>query len=306
MSDPDACFALITSAKNEEEYLPLVIDAVAHQSLLPSIWIIVDDGSTDRTSEILRNAAQQHSFIIPLHLPAGAARSFDAKDRAIRQAYSLIGGHRYEFVGFIDADIAPRRHDLFDALVGSLRRDPGLGIVGGLIHERQRGVWKDRPGNSVDSVAGGLQVFRRECYEQIGGYAPLPLGGEDWLAQLEAGMRGWRVRVLPDQALLHYRVTSSAGGRIKGLIRLGMMDASFGTHPLFELAKCSRRVSTKPYVAAALLRYFGYVAYIAMRRPRLIPPLAAQYLRQQQWEKLRAALAWQNSLASPVVPKDHR
>ena len=116
-----------------------------------------------------------------------------------------------------------------------------LGVSGGYIFEPWKGIWQKRMANSPDSVAGGIQMFRRTCFEQIDGYTSMPFGGEDWLAELDARRAGWTVQAIPALPAYHHRPTSSADGRLRGLFRLGMMDASFGSHPLFEVLKCVRR-----------------------------------------------------------------
>lgn len=280
--------ALITAARNEQACLPGTIDAVVRQTVHPFTWIIVDDGSTDATGDIIQRAAQAHPFIRPLSTSNAGPRSFGSKDRAVNAAYEAIKETPFDFVAIQDADIAPASTDLYQALLEAFDQNPRLGIAGGYIHERQGDAWVSRRSNSPDSVAGGLQMFRRACYEQMGGYTPLHLGGEDWLAQINARMAGWDVRVLTHQALHHYRTTSSAGGQLAGLFRLGMMDASFGSHPVFEILKCIRRMKARPLILGGLLRYAGYLWLALSRRRLAIPPAAAAYLRRQQMAKMQA------------------
>lgn len=280
-------FVLLTAARNEALHLPMAIEAVAGQTVRPDLWIIVDDGSTDGTADVIRAAAAQHPFISLLSTGSTGPRCFGSKDRAIRAAYDAVLAAPFDFLAVQDADIAPGRPDLFAALLAAFERRPTLGIAGGYVHERHGGVWKSRGGNSPDAVAGGLQMFRRACYEQIGGYTPLHLGGEDWLAQLDAARAGWDIQVLTEQPVLHYRTSSSAGGHLRGLFRLGLMDASFGSHPVFEFLKCARRLGVKPIIAGGALRYLGYLWAKLSMQPLSIAPEKAAYLREQQTRKLR-------------------
>ena len=288
-----ASFVLLTAAKDESEYIGKTIASVIAQTVHPSLWVIVDDGSTDTTAEIVRQAAQQHGFIRLMSRTGTGERSFGAKDLAINAAYhSLRSEERdgasapaFNFVAIQDADIAPQNTGFFARLLDTFAADEALGVAGGYIHEREHGVWKSRRSNSIDSVAGGLQMFRRRCFEQIGGYTPLHHGGEDWLVQLDARKHGWTVRVLIDEPVFHYRVTSSASGRVRGLFRLGLMDASFGSHPAFELLKCARRLGTRPLLAGASLRYFGYCWWHLTRRPPVIDSETVAFLRRSQLDK---------------------
>jgi Glycosyl transferase family 2 len=280
-------FALVTAARNEEQYLPLAIEAVLRQSVQPLVWIIVDDGSTDGTADIIRRAALEHPFIHSLSTSSVGPRSFGSKDRAINVAYEAVRGIPFDFVAIQDADIAPAGADVYECLLNAFACNSKVGVAGGYIHERHGKDWKSRSSNSPDSVAGGLQIFRRTCYEQIGGYTPLHNGGEDWLAQLDARMAGWEVLVLKNQAILHYRTTSSAGGNLVGLFRLGLMDASFGSHPIFEILKCARRMKAQPVLLGGVLRFAGYLWSKVTLRPLAIPAEKAAYLRAQQSSKLR-------------------
>jgi poly-beta-1,6-N-acetyl-D-glucosamine synthase len=172
-------------------------------------------------------------------------------------------------------------------MIRRFHAEPRLGIVGGFIYERVSGEWRSRKANSQDSVAGAIQLFRRSVYQHIGGYVPLHLGGEDWLAMLKARMAGWAVVAMPEFRVFHYRATSTAGGRWRGLFRLGMMDASFGSHPLFELFKCGRRVMAPPMLLGSVLRMAGFVWWIISGRKPLLSPDQVAFLRKEQMSKIR-------------------
>lgn len=280
-------FVLLTAAKNEAEYIGEAIESVVRQTIHPLAWFIVDDGSTDATAQIIEGYAAKHSFIRLLSSGAKSARSFGSKDKAINAAYAQARELEFDLIGIQDADIAPERRDYYETILGEFNRDARLGIAGGYIYERSNGVWLCRKGNSEDSVAGGVQMFRRGCFEQIGGYIPLHNGGEDWLAQLEARMAGWRVLARPDLKILHYRPTSSAGGRMRGLFRLGLMDASFGSHPVFEFVKCARRIGAAPFVIGSIVRFSGYLWWKVSGRKPVISPEKVTFLRAEQMAKLR-------------------
>jgi biofilm PGA synthesis N-glycosyltransferase PgaC len=282
-------YVLLTAAKNEEEYLGETIQSVVRQTVRPLAWFIVDDGSSDRTPQIVEEFAAKHPFI---HLrrarAAGSnARDFGAKDKAINATYRVAQELDFDFIGILDADIAPERTDYYETILNEFAANPRLGIAGGYIYERANGVWECRKGNSPDSVAGGIQMFRRDCFERINGYVPLTCGGEDWLAQLDAKMSGWDVLACPHLHTFHYRPTSSAGGRMRGMFRAGKMDASFGSHPLFELVKCARRITAPPVVLGSLLRLSGYLWWKLSGRKPVISAEKVAFLRKEQWAKLR-------------------
>jgi glycosyltransferase involved in cell wall biosynthesis len=280
-------YLLLTAAKNEADYISRTIESVLRQTIRPLAWFIVDDGSTDQTAEIVRTFAAQHPFIHLLSSSTQSQRSFGSKDKAINAACASAKKMDFDFLGILDADIAFERDDYYECILGKFAGNPRLGIAGGYIYERANGAWQCRKGNSEDSVAGGMQLFRRACYEQIGGYVPMHYGGEDWLAQIDARMAGWEVLACPEYHVFHYRPTSSAGGHWRGLFRLGLMDASFGSHPVFELFKCCRRVWARPVLLGSALRFGGYVWWNVSGRKPLLAPEKVAFLRREQMAKMR-------------------
>lgn len=283
-------FILITAAKNEAGYIGETLASVTRQTVHPCAWYIMDDGSTDRTAEIVEEFAARYSFIRLQRAGSGERRNFGSQYKAIQAAFDLAKSSEFDFIGIHDADISPQQDNYFEALLQKLRENPKLGIAGGYIYERQGGEWRCRPGNSEDSVAGGIQMFRRECFERIGGYSPLPYGGADWLAQIDARVAGWESIAFPEFPMLHYRPTSSAGGRLRGQFHLGLMDGSFGAHPLFEAFKCARRVGVKPFVVAAAVRFSGYLWWNLSGRKPLIRPERVVFLRKTQLLKIRGLI----------------
>jgi GT2 family glycosyltransferase len=277
---------LLTAAKNEQAYITAAIQSVLRQTLKPLAWFIVDDGSTDQTAGIIERFAAEHPFIRLVSASSHGERSFGSQYRAIQAAYELAKALEFDFVGVQDADIAPERDDYYKAMLVEFERNPRLGIAGGYVYEMRNGAWQRRHGNSEDSVPGGVQMFRRACFDEIGGYTPLHYGGSDWLAQLDARMKGWEVLTRPDLRIFHYRSTSTASGQWRGLLRVGFEDASFGCHPMFEVLKCCRRLTHRPFLLGAALRLSGYCWWVLSGRKPVIPPEKVAYLRNAQWAKI--------------------
>jgi hypothetical protein len=209
--------------------------------------------------------------------------------------YDLARSLKFDFVGVHDADIVCSRNDYYEFILKEFERHERLGIAGGFINERVNGVWECRKSNSEDSVAGGVQMFRRVCFDQIGGYTPLYHGGSDWLAQILAKMAGWENQAYRELPVLHCRPSSSAGGRWRGLFRMGQMDASFGSHPVFEVFKCCRRIGISPFLIGSLVRLGGYLSWNLTGRKPCIPADSVAFLRGEQIRKVRARLGMMNS-----------
>lgn len=279
-------YVLLTAAKDEEVCIEEVIQLVVRQTVLPLAWIIIDDGSSDQTAKIIERFAAEYPFIQCHSAGSREGRNFGSQYKAIQAAYELAKPLEFEFVAIQDADQAPEQADYYESLLEEFQRNSQLGMASGFVYERPHGVWECRQGNSEGSTAGS-SMFRRTCFEQIGGYTPLIYGGSDWLAQLDAKIKGWEILTRSDLHILHYRPTSSAGGIWRGKFREGLEDASFGSHPVFEFFKCCRRIASYPFLLGSLVRFSGYLWWYLTRGRPLLSPEKVAFLRREQLAKLR-------------------
>jgi hypothetical protein len=135
-------------------------------------------------------------------------------------------------------------------------------------------------------------MFRREAYEKIGGYTPLPRGGIDAAAEFMVRMNGWRVRTFKDLEVRHYRrAGTSKGGILHARYRQGVHEFTLGYHPLFELARCVSRLRQRPYVVGSLWRYSGYVSSAIKRLPHVLPDDVVKHVHKEQLGRLRDRLS---------------
>lgn len=283
-----AClYVLVTAAYNEGRYIERTISSVIAQELPPARWIIVSDGSTDDTDSIVARYAASHSFIRLYRLTEEHPRNFAAQANAINAGIRQLEDESYAFIGNLDADIT-FEPSYFRSLLDIFNRDPKLGLAGGAIHDICRdGVFRCRKANSVNSVAHGVQLFRRECFEAIGGaYRPLPYGGPDTYAEITARMQGWRVASVTDLRAFHHRLTGSAGGALRGHFRQGRMDFSLGVSPLFQAFKLLKRMGNEPYIVGSLARFAGFAYSYLSGEKRAVPDQFMAYLRREQSHRI--------------------
>jgi glycosyltransferase involved in cell wall biosynthesis len=282
----DESYCLLTACKNEVKFIGDTIRSVTGQSLRPRLWIILDDGSNDGTAELVQQLSQGHDWIQLHLLGPRRERSFGAQYRAIMRGYEMLGNVSFGFIGALDADISLESPDYFKRIMREFRENPRLGITGGVICEAECGVFLERRGNADWSVAGAVQMFRREVFEAIAGYTPLEYGGSDTLAVLSAQMRGWEVWPVADLKVFHHRPTCGANGRLRGAFRQGIMDAAYGYDPLFAMLKYLRRLTFKPCGVGSLLSLAGYCSYRLNGRKPVMPDHARRYLRKAQWQRV--------------------
>lgn len=282
-------YVLMTAAHNEEDFIEGIIRSVLAQTLLPQRWVIVSDNSTDRSDEIIESYAQQHDFIRVLHITRAPGRDFGSKVIALQQGNKLLEDVEYDFIGNVDADVS-LEPSYFEELIGHFRRHPDLGLLGGFVYEDSGGEYRSLRINDVRNVGHAAQLMRRECYEAIGGYAVLKYGGEDWYAQTKARMKGWHVEALPPLKIFHHRRTSGGSSPLRNAFRLGQLDYSFGSDPLFEIIKCLRRIPERPYFGNTFARLAGFIWPYICREPRAVPDDFASFLRREQKERVSQLL----------------
>jgi poly-beta-1,6-N-acetyl-D-glucosamine synthase len=291
-------YVLMTAAYNEEENIGKAIESVLSQTRLPNCWVIVSDGSSDGTDDIVQNYAREHEFIRFLRIMRRPGRSFGSKVRALRAGAKLLEGVAYDFIGNLDADVTVGR-SYFEELLSRLEQDSSIGLAGGFVVEAMDGEFRDRRQNRTYSVAHAAQLVRRDCYEVIGGYAVLEFGGEDWHAQTSAKMKGWKVQAFPDLKIYHHRHTGEADNLLRHKFRQGRMDYSFGSDPLFEAFKCGRRLPDKPFIVGGLSRFLGFCWSWFRRDERPVSAEFIKFLRDEQRQRLSALVTSQKPLPAP-------
>ena len=282
-------YVLITAAKNEERYIEGTIKSVLEQTVLPKRWVIVSDGSTDHTDEIVAKYAANHEVIEFIRRESKSHISFASKVHALNLGYEAVKDLTYDFIGHLDGDISFDR-EYYEKVLAKFRQNPKLGLAGGLIFEQRNGQFQSRTFNSSKSVAGGIQLFRRSCYEAIGGFIPLEAGGEDWYAEVMARMKGWTVETFSDLKVFHHKPSKIDRGPLRDSFRQGVMDYSLGSHPIFEIIKCIGRIRERPFLVVAFMRLSGFAWCYWRRQEKKVPIQFIRYLRREQLEKLKSAI----------------
>jgi biofilm PGA synthesis N-glycosyltransferase PgaC len=282
-------YVLITPAHNEEEFLEKTIESVIKQIVLPMKWVIVDDGSTDSTSQIVKRYLAEHLWMELVQMPQRRDRSFAAKVGAFNAGYEKVRHLQFEIIGNLDGDIA-FDPEYFEFLVGKFADDFTLGAAGTVFREEGYSTDKDSfEGRS--HVAGGCQLFRRQCWEQIGGYIPHRAGGIDWIAVTTARMLGWKTESFREKWSFHHRRLGTAGrGVLSSLFAYGQKDYYLGGHPVWELFRVAYRMTKKPVVIGGLMLGLGYCSGLIRRIPRPVSRELMVFHRTEQMAKLRAIL----------------
>ena len=277
-------YVLITPAHNEEAFIEKTLASMITQTILPERWVIVDDGSTDHTAEVVDRYAARYPWIELVRLPQRQDRNFAAKVHAFNVGFERVRSLEFEAIGNLDADIS-FGPDQFEFLLQKLIEDPSLGVTGTAYSEEGFDSTKDSF-ESENSVHGACQVFRRRCFSEIGGYLPNRAGGIDWIAVTTARMKGWKTRSFPEKRFHHYRTLGTAGrSRVAASFSYGEKDYYLGGSPLWQLFRVAYRATKQPLDGAALLSGYCWAAARRMKRP--VSRELMRFHRREQMKKLR-------------------
>jgi glycosyltransferase involved in cell wall biosynthesis len=283
-------YVLITPARNEEVLIRKSLDSVTAQTLPPVRWVVVDDGSTDRTAEIVEGYARRFPWIELVRRPQHLDRSFAGKVHAFNAGFDRLKSLDYDVVGNLDADIS-FPPDYLEFLMQRFAEDPKLG-VGGTPFTEDGGYDTAKDSFEGDNyVAGGCQLFRGRCFEEVGGYVPLRGGGIDWIAVTSARMKGWKVRSFAEKRFHHYRTLGTAEkGMLGAAYDYGKRAYALGSSPIWHTVRCLYRMKSQPYVFGGLALGCGYFWALLCRKPRPVSREMIRFYRREQMQRLRAIL----------------
>ncbi len=284
-------YVLITPAHNEEENIEKAIESVVSQTIIPKKWIIVNDRSTDGTDEIIKKYEIRHDFITSIKLTSDDVGTYYShRTHAVLEGYKRIRNLKFDFLGVLDADIT-LRPTYYEAILAEFEKHPKLGIAAGMfVYEVNNRYEKSLM--SPLYTSGSHQVFRRECYEAIGGYIPLKYGGDDSLADIMARMYGWKTWSYDEHPVIQHRFVGTGDGRsiLRARFQQGLTEYGIATLPLFMLAKLFRRAFLeKPYFIGSLARLVGFLYGYWRHEERKLPDGVIRFVREEQIKRL---LSW--------------
>jgi len=283
-------YVLITPARNESAFIECTLQSVIAQTVRPERWVIVDDGSTDATPEIVERFAKQHPWIELARRPQRADRSFAGKAHAVNAGLERVKGIPFEVMGNLDADVS-FEPDYMAFVLAKFAADPKLG-VGGTPFTEVGGYDSTRDSFEGENyVAGPCQLFRWTCWQEIGGYMANKAGGVDWIAVMTARMKGWTVTAFPEKRFHHHRSMGTAQRGIHAsMFSYGEKDYYLGGSPVWQLFRCTYRMAKRPYLTGGLALLAGYLSAAARRMPRAVSPELMRFHRAEQMKKLKAVL----------------
>ncbi len=277
---------VVTPVRNEAEHIEQVARAMASQTRPPDAWVIVDDGSSDRTTEILAGLERELPFLTVLSRPQLQSSTL-VKDRLATAAapktfnYGLaqMDWRTFSHVSKLDGDTElPPRY--FELLLARFAADPQLGLAGGVRRERTSDGWRFERPPADYHVPGALKCYSLACFEAIGGMQERL--GWDTIDEVYARMRGYRTRSFPDLIATHHRPWGSADGLMRGRARHGRC-AYIVRYPLpWVLARAPIAAQGADSRTLSALYYIGGYLMAAIRRTsRVEDPEYSAFMRQE-------------------------
>jgi cellulose synthase/poly-beta-1,6-N-acetylglucosamine synthase-like glycosyltransferase len=244
----------------------------------------VSDASTDRTDEIVNSYIGKNSWMQFVRKDDRAGSSFSSIVDTFNVGYSHLHDVSYDFIGKLDADMQLPVH-YYETILNKFQENPRLGVAEGKAIEYygdmiRKQVYKK---NGV----GSIHVFRRECFEAIGGYFDTKEGGEDTIAEALVRMKGWETKTFCDVYAYHLKPTNLvAGSLVQRQRQLGRREYFCGNPLLFEVLKCCFKIAERPYVIGAMARLSAYLKLWVRRTQRNLPDDVIRFIGQEQLNRL--------------------
>ncbi|WP_337866676.1 glycosyltransferase family 2 protein [Ignavibacterium sp.] len=278
-------YIIITPAKNEEKFIEKTIQSVISQTILPIKWVIVDDGSTDSTPDIIKKYLYNYSFIRLVQREKSTERHFGNKVYAIRRGFEEVKNIDYEFYCNLDADVS-FEPDYFEFLLKKFNDNPKLGVCGGKVYDLINGKFIPQKYEN-HSVAGPIQFFRKECYESFGGYQPFKYGFIDGHAEIAARKNGWETRTFPELKVKHFKPAGYAkGGVWKIKFEGGKFEYRFGYLYIYHFLRNLLAINNINSLKGAIASYFGYLICLIKNEKRLVDKDFIIYVHREQKERI--------------------
>ena len=285
--DTSRRYIVVTPCKNEGENLPDLIGSVVAQTIRPEVWVIVDDGSTDGTQNIIEDAMKAHDWIRNIRMDS------EARDLGLHLAgiikqgfnYAILhckeNGLEYSYLGNLDGDLT-LPPTFYENLMREFEKDSTLGVASGgtehiigdhIVHAKV----------SVSEPSGGHMLMRRECFDEIG---MIPLSyAVDSVIKAKARIRGWKTTRFEENIATEIRDVNAAEGYWKGFVHKGEIYYYLNHNPLHVAMKIVKYSFKRPcYAGVAYLT--GYLGSLVRRKERVDDP----EIRRYYWNKWKGHL----------------
>jgi glycosyltransferase involved in cell wall biosynthesis len=276
-------YVIISPVRDEEQYIEKTIRSVVAQTILPIRYVIVNDGSSDKTGSIIDEYARKYPWVSAVHrADRGFRNSAGGEVDAFYEGYKTLNGAAWDFIVKLDGDLS-FDPGYFEQCISNFDAEENLGIGGGDIYNLEHDKL-ELEHDPQFHVRGAAKMYSRECWEALKGmYA---INGWDTLDEVKANMLGWKTRTFTNLKIVQHRPTGRAVGSWKNAVKNGVGGYTAGYHPLYMVLKCLKRLFLKPYVVESAGLMYGFLKGYLTRMPQVDDKNLIRYLRRQQLNKL--------------------
>tara|TARA_Y100000994_G_scaffold249496_1_gene261533 strand:- start:444 stop:1301 length:858 start_codon:yes stop_codon:yes gene_type:complete len=275
---------IVTPACNEEIHLPDLISSMVNQSILPVEWIIVDDGSIDNTSNIIKQSVIKYSWITYLRKEKIGARS---PGKSVMETFYFGFERRhnleYDIIIKLDADLV-LPYNYMESILEKFYSNKKIGICGGVCTIKQNNQYVVEKETNLDHVRGAIKAYRKQCFIEIGGL--LKVMGWDTVDEHTARFLGWHVIVLPELKVQHQRSTHQEYGLFKAAYRNGRMLYTIRMDVFLLLGNCIKKLVKKPYLIVSILMLVGYLGAFFLKEKKIVNKELGRFIRKYRYNKI--------------------
>ena len=274
-------YAMVTPVYNEVRYIGAMIESVLSQTIQPARWIIVDDGSTDGTADLVASYAERYEFLQLIRRPIRSER-LPGGEGAIETGLQQLDLSQYEFFARFDADLK------FDAnymecILDEFFNNPRLGIAGGGLYV-ERNDRMELEVVPIYHVRGAVKMYRRRCFEQIGGLRKEI--GWDTIDEVQAWVHGWETKSFFRYRVIHCRPTGRGIKASRIYWQRGMAEYNSWSSPFFVFTKTARIAIRELAPIKAICFLAGFISAYMWRAPRIQDPSFVKMRRMQQINRM--------------------
>jgi len=276
-------YVLITPVRDEERFIEKTIQSVISQTILPLAYIIVDDGSSDKTGEIIDSYAAKYPWITALHRQdRGFRNSAGGEVQAFYFGFEQVKHLQWDYIVKLDGDLSFDA-DYFERCMQYFANDPKLGLASGVIYNLENGELHLEKTPHFH-VRGAAKMYSKKLWDELGGmYA---INGWDTLDEVKANMLGYTTQNFPDLKIVQYRTTGMEVGIWQNAIKNGTGSYIAGYHPLYLASKIIKRSLRRPFFIESAGLCYGYFKAFFTHKERVNDAKLVHYLRKQQMNRL--------------------
>ncbi|RAR47066.1 glycosyltransferase family 2 protein [Flavobacterium lacus] len=276
-------YYLIIPTYNEEKFIALTLQSLVEQTVLPSKVVVVNDGSTDKTQEIIQPFVEKYSFITLVNKTSEAIHLPGSKViQAFNKGLETLD-ENYDFIVKADADlIFPSTY--FETISNHFQSDSTIGMVGGFAYIEKNNQWILENLTDKDHIRGAFKAYRKETFQQIGGLKPAM--GWDTVDELLCKFYNWKVVTDASLKVKHLKPT---GANYNQAARFKQGEAFYSLgYGFWITAIASLKLAwlkKKPFLFFDYLH--GFWKAKSAKKPLLVTPEQAKFIRNYRWEKMK-------------------